>query len=94
MYQVMNRMVRHDWYVPRVMSRMERQIKMKFYYVYILKSLVKDFIYVGFTTDLKTRFKRHNSGTEFSTKPYRLIVEATDCWWIMKRGWSRILIIF
>ena len=45
-------------------------ISMKFYYVYVLKSLVKDFIYVGFTTDLKARFKRHNSGTEFSTKPY------------------------
>lgn len=43
---------------------------MKFYYVYVLKSLAKDFIYVGFTTDLKVRFKRHNSGTEFSTKPY------------------------
>lgn len=43
---------------------------MKFYYVYVLKSLVKDFIYVGFTTDLRTRFKRHNTGTEFSTKPY------------------------
>lgn len=43
---------------------------MKFYYIYVLKSLIKDFIYVGFTTDLKTRFKRHNSGSEFSTKPY------------------------
>lgn len=42
----------------------------KFYYVYVLKSLVKDFIYVGFTTDLKRRFNEHNSGSEFSTKPY------------------------
>lgn len=43
---------------------------MKFYYVYVLKSLVKDFIYVGFTTDLRKRFSEHNSGKEFSTKPY------------------------
>ena len=45
-------------------------LHMKFYYVYILKSLVKDFIYVGYTTDLKKRFKEHNSGSEFSTKSY------------------------
>ena len=44
---------------------------MKFFYVYILRSLSKkDYIYVGFTTDLKRRFSEHNSGSEFSTKPY------------------------
>ena len=43
---------------------------MKFFYVYVLRSLVKDFIYVGFTSDLKRRFEEHNSGKEFSTKPY------------------------
>ena len=44
---------------------------MTFYYVYVIRSLSKqDFIYVGFTTDLKIRFQRHNSGSEFSTKPY------------------------
>lgn len=44
--------------------------KMKFFYVYILKSLSKDFIYVGFTSDLKNRLKQHNNKEEFSTKPY------------------------
>lgn len=44
---------------------------MKFFYVYILHSLSKnDFIYVGFTHDLKRRFEEHNSGSELSTKPY------------------------
>ena len=43
---------------------------MKFYYVYVLRSLVKSFVYVGFTNDLKRRFSEHNSGSEFSTKPY------------------------
>lgn len=43
---------------------------MKFYYVDVLKSLIKDFIYVGFTTDLKTRVKQHNNKEEFSTKSY------------------------
>ncbi len=42
----------------------------KFFYVYVLRSLKKDYIYVGFTTDLKRRFPEHNSGKEFSTKPY------------------------
>lgn len=43
---------------------------MKFYYVYVLKSLKKDFIYVGQTTDLKRRFKEHNNKEELSTKHY------------------------
>lgn len=43
---------------------------MKFYYIYILKSLDKDFIYVGFTSDLKRRFKEHNNKEELSTKHY------------------------
>ncbi len=42
----------------------------KFYYVYVLRSLVKDFIYVGFTTDLKRRFSQHNNREELSTKHY------------------------
>lgn len=43
---------------------------MKFHYLYILKSLNKDFIYVGQTTDLKRRFDEHNSKEELSTKHY------------------------
>ncbi len=43
---------------------------MKFYYVYVLKSLTKDFIYVGFTEDLRRRLKEHNNKEELSTKHY------------------------
>lgn len=43
---------------------------MTFYYVYVLKSLKFDFIYVGFTRDLKKRFKEHNNKEELSTKHY------------------------
>ncbi len=43
---------------------------MNFYYVYVLKSLVKDFIYIGYTENLKKRFGEHNSGQNTSTKPY------------------------
>jgi len=55
----------------RRLVRSKLKSKMTFYYVYVIRSLSKqDFIYVGFTTDLKIRFQRHNSGSEFSTKPY------------------------
>lgn len=43
---------------------------MKFYYVYVLKSLQKDFIYVGKTSNLRRRFKEHNDKEELSTKHY------------------------
>jgi len=45
---------------------------MKFFYVYILKSLHKDFIYIGFTHNLVKRFKEHNNKEELSTKHYAL----------------------
>ena len=43
---------------------------MKFYYVYVLQSLKVDWIYVGFTSDLRKRFKSHNDGENLSTKGY------------------------
>lgn len=47
-----------------------RPRKMKFFYVYILQSIHHDFIYVGFTENLKLRFKQHNNREELSTKAY------------------------
>src|SRR4051794_11329705 len=44
---------------------------MSFFYVYILQSITKpSFIYVGFTNNLKRRFKEHNNEEELSTKHY------------------------
>lgn len=43
---------------------------MKFYYVYVLKSTYKNFIYVGFTINLRKRFKEHDNKEELSTKAY------------------------
>jgi putative endonuclease len=46
------------------------------FYVYIIKCL-KDFkLYIGKTTDLKKRFREHNSGKVISTKkrrPFELV---------------------
>lgn len=55
---------------------MVRLLTMKFYYVYVLHSLNYDFTYVGFTSNLKRRFKEHNNREELSTKhyaPFKLI---------------------
>lgn len=46
------------------------------YYVYILRSLKDNKLYVGKTTDLKRRLSEHNSGRVVSTKnrkPFELI---------------------
>ncbi len=52
------------------------QISSSGYYVYILQSLIDKGLYIGYTTDLKTRLIRHSSGKVFSTKlrrPFKLI---------------------
>ena len=42
------------------------------YYVYLLKSKKKDnWHYVGYTSNLRKRFKEHQNGLSKSTKPYR-----------------------
>jgi len=39
------------------------------YYVYILKSLKDDKLYIGYTNNLLKRIKEHNSKLNISTKP-------------------------
>lgn len=43
---------------------------MKFYYVYVLHNPNKNFIYIGFSEDLKSRLVSHNKGENKSTKAY------------------------
>ena len=38
------------------------------YYVYLLKSVKNGDVYIGYTSNLKNRFKRHNEGKVKSTK--------------------------
>ena len=40
------------------------------YYVYAIKSLTRNYIYVGITNNLVRRFDEHNSGRNKTTKPY------------------------
>ena len=39
------------------------------FYVYVLKSKKDEKLYIGYTNDLKKRFKEHNLGLVPSTKP-------------------------
>jgi putative endonuclease len=40
------------------------------WYVYVLRSLSRDYVYVGSTDDLDRRFSEHNSGFVQSTKAF------------------------
>ena len=53
-----------------------RQMQMKYYYTYVLKSIKDDKFYVGWTDNLKLRLKEHNGGRVKSTKsrkPFSLV---------------------
>ncbi|KKR79082.1 MAG: hypothetical protein UU22_C0004G0005 [Parcubacteria group bacterium GW2011_GWA2_40_8] len=41
-----------------------------FVYVYVLESFKNGNLYIGYTEDLKKRFKEYNRGLVLSTKPY------------------------
>ena len=41
------------------------------YFVYALKSITRNYIYVGLTNDVDRRVSEHNSGYEKTTRPYR-----------------------
>jgi putative endonuclease len=41
------------------------------FYVYAVKSLKRNYIYVGLTSDLKRRLSEHNNGKNKTTKPYK-----------------------
>jgi putative endonuclease len=70
------------------------------YYVYILHSLKNNSLYIGFTTNLVKRIKKHNKGENKATKPfvpYKLIhyegyvdkrdAKAREIY--LKSGWGR-----
>ena len=40
------------------------------YYVYAIKSISRNYIYVGMTNNLERRLNEHNNGKNKTTKPY------------------------
>ena len=53
------------------MHRMVHAAKNRMYYVYILKSKKDSKLYIGYSSDLKKRFREHQDGEVRSTKPRR-----------------------
>jgi putative endonuclease len=52
------------------------------FYTYVLKSKKDDFIYIGFSYDLKKRLVEHNKGLVESTKnrrPFKLVYYEACC---------------
>ena len=41
------------------------------YYVYAIKSLNRNYLYVGISRDVERRLKEHNRGYNRTTKPYK-----------------------
>ena len=41
------------------------------FYVYVLRSLSRNYIYVGLTNDVRKRLRQHNSGLNRTTRAYR-----------------------
>lgn len=41
-----------------------------YYFVYILQSLKNNSLYIGYTSNLRKRFKEHNEGKSAATKPF------------------------
>ncbi|MCJ7826095.1 GIY-YIG nuclease family protein, partial [Patescibacteria group bacterium] len=56
--------------VPQPDTEWYPRKRMKFFYVYILQNKAKNFVYIGYTEDLKQRLEEHNSGYSTSTKHY------------------------
>jgi putative endonuclease len=40
------------------------------YYVYVIKSTTRNYLYVGLTNSVDRRLKEHNAGYNKTTKPY------------------------
>ena len=59
--------LKQNWAVDRCSLA---PVQMKFYYVYILHNKNRNFLYIGFTENLRQRLKEHNSGKSKSTKPH------------------------
>jgi putative endonuclease len=51
------------------------------FYAYAIKSLTRNYIYVGLTNNLERRIEEHNKGENKSTKAYRpfVLIFSQEC---------------
>ena len=60
------------------------------FFVYAIRSLHKNYIYVGLTDNVIRRFHEHNNGLEKTTRPY-LPFELINSWPCKDRMEARLL---
>ena len=48
----------------------QNRMEMKVFFIYVLKSKIAKYLYVGLTDNIERRFKQHNDGRCRSTKHY------------------------
>jgi len=58
-------------YVDLPVGRQARKDSKSMYYTYAIKSLRKNYIYVGLSNDYKRRVTEHNKGKSKTTNPYK-----------------------
>ena len=51
------------------------------FHVYAISSQIRNYIYVGLTSNIEDRIRRHNKGYEQTTKPYRpfILIYSEEC---------------
>ena len=60
-----------DGGIGRPACRQAGAVNGKKFFVYIIRSKTRNYIYVGLTQDIKIRYDQHNAGKERTTRPYR-----------------------
>ncbi len=55
---------------PDIRKNRQGFLFLSMFFVYALKSLNRNYIYIGMTSELEVRIKRHNEGKNRTTKPY------------------------
>ena len=59
------------------------------YYVYAIKSVHRNYIYVGISSNIARRLDQHNKGQNKSTKPYRPFFLFFMNYWIPEKRQER-----
>jgi putative endonuclease len=60
------------------------------YFVYILKSVAHNRYYVGYSNDPRERLRKHNNGSNISTKSYRpWVIVYAESFQDKKTAWLR-----
>ncbi len=80
---------RHAWSPKTATRHLRRESEDTFYYIYILKSLKDNKLYIGKTKNLKKRFKKHATGRVPATKnrrPLKLVYYEA---YTNKKSWSK-----